>query len=156
MKVFTVKKENEDELNSKPQDKVSYINLNKKEKFNYIVIRNPSDSNEICTIKNIKILSKDETNGICLMHGEEELFRGKGEVNSADKLGIFNIESRVQRYQDNKKTELIRSELSENKECDILMDSVLIVLPKGCLFIKLDNEVSNLRMNIDWTSEKIY
>ncbi|QGU93950.1 hypothetical protein GOM49_01310 [Clostridium bovifaecis] len=155
MKVFTVKKENEDELKSKHRDKVSYISLNKKDKFNYIVIRNPSDSNEICTIKNMKILSENETNGICLMHGEEEMFRGKGEVNSADKMGIFNVESRIQRYQDNKKIELIRSKLSKNKECDILRDSVLIVLPKGCLFIKLDNEVSNLRMNIDWTSEKI-
>jgi hypothetical protein len=155
MKVFTVRKEEED-LIDKSKDKTSYIRLNKKEKFNYIIIKNPSNSNEICTIKTIKIFIKDKGNEVCLMHGEEDLFRGAGDSECVGKIGIFNIETKIQRHKDNKKVELIRKKLLENEECDILKDSVLIVLPKGCLFIRLSNEVSNLHINIDWTSEKIY
>ncbi|MFU0825656.1 hypothetical protein [Clostridium sp.] len=154
MKVFTVRKEEED-LIDKSKDRTSYIKLNKKEKFNYIIIKNPSNSNEICTIKTMKIFIKDEDNELCLMHGEE-LFRGEEDSECTNKIGIFNIKTRMQKYKDNKKVELIRKKLLRNEECDILKDSVLIMLPNGCLFIRLNNEVSNLNISIDWTSEKIY
>lgn len=155
MKVFAVKKENEDEITNKPLEKVAYIKLVNKNKFNYIVIKNPSDSNEICTIKDIKILNVDSANGLCLMQGEEERVKEPEEVRVADNAGILNIESRLQEYEDNKKLQICRNEIVKNKECNILDKSVLIVLPKGCLFIKLDTEVDKLDLNINWISESI-
>jgi hypothetical protein len=155
VKVFAVKKEKEDEITNRTGEKISYIKLFNEDKFNYIVIRNPWDSNEICTIKDIKILNVDSTNGLCLMQGEDEKLKEREKIGVVDKVGIFNIESRFQDCEDNKKLQLCRNQLVENKECNILGDSVLIVLPKGCLFIKLDNEVAKLDVNINWTSESI-
>ena len=109
MKVFAVKKENEDEITNKPLEKVAYIKLVNKNKFNYIVIKNPSDSNEICTIKDIKILNVDSANGLCLMQGEEERVKEPEEVRVADNAGILNIESRLQEYEDNKKLQICRN-----------------------------------------------
>jgi len=154
VKVFAVKKEKE-EITNEAGEKVSYITLFNENKFNYIVIKNPSDSNEIYTIKDIKILNVDNTNELCLMQGEDEKLKESEEIRAVDKVGILNIESRLQEIEDNKKLQLCRNQLVENKECDILDDSVLIVLPKGCLFMKLDNEVTKLDVNIKWTSEPI-
>jgi len=155
VKVFTVRKEAED-LIDESKDRTSYIKLNEKEKFNYIIIKNPSNSNEICTIKTIKISIEDKDNELRLMHGEEELFRGLEDSKCTNKAGIFNIETKMQTHRDNKKVELERKKLLQNEECDILKDYALIMLPKGCLFIRLSDEVSRLNISINWTSEKIY
>lgn len=155
VKVFAVKKDKEEEITNKPLEKVAYIKLVDKNKFNYIVIKNPSDSNEICTIKDIKILNVEGTNGLCLMQGEDEKVKEPETIRAADNAGILNIESRLQTYEDNNKLQICRNQLVKNKECNILDNSVLIVLPKGCLFIKLDNEVDKLDLNINWVSESI-
>ncbi|MEA4827706.1 MAG: hypothetical protein VB130_13920 [Clostridium sp.] len=155
MKVFTVKKEMEEELSNKSREEVSSVKLCDKKEFNYIVIENPSDSNEICTIRNIKILSKDKNTQLCLMQGEEDRIKSSEEINITNKVGILNIQGGLKKCPDDEKIELSRDRILQNEECNILKDSVLIMLPKGCLFIKLDNEVYNLNIDINWTSEKI-
>ncbi|MEL7598251.1 MAG: hypothetical protein AAGU01_08630, partial [Clostridiaceae bacterium] len=73
-----------------------------------------------------------------------------------DKIGIFDIKIKQEEKADETNLEIQRNELLQNEECNILKESILILLPKGCLFIKLDNEVNDLHMNINWTSEKIH
>ncbi|MGY0374123.1 hypothetical protein [Clostridium sp. JNZ J1-5] len=155
MKVFTVKKEKEEELSNKSKEEVSSVKLCDKKEFNYIVIENPSDSNEICTIRNIKVLSTDKNTQLCLMQGEEDEIKISEGINITNKVGILNIQGRLKKCSDDEKIELSRDRILQNEECNILKDSVLIMLPKGCLFIKLDNEVYNLNIDINWTSEKI-
>ncbi|MCY6370029.1 hypothetical protein [Clostridium ganghwense] len=163
MKVFIVKKENEDKKEYEEQilGKEERISINKKEKFNYIVIKNPADSNNICTIEDIKVLNKDIPNKMWLMGGEEEelyeeVFEILDESTIGDKIGgVFSIKTKNESEEDNKKLEIKRNELLKNEECSILNDSVLIILPNGCLFIKLDKEVNDFYMNINWTSEEI-
>lgn len=155
MKVFVLKKE--DEIEDKQiEEKEDTIHIKKSEKFNYIVINNPKDSNSICTIKEIKILNKDIPNKLCLMGGEEELYKDIEEPTIIDKIGIFDIKIKQEEKADDRNLEIERNELLQNEECNILKESVLILLPKGCLFIKLDKEVNDLHMNINWTSEKIH
>lgn len=155
MKVFVLKKE--DEIEDKQiEEKEDTIYIKKSEKFNYIVINNPKDSNSICTIKEIKILNKDIPNKLCLMGGEEELYKDIEESTIIDKIGIFDIKIKQEEKVDETNLEIQRNELLQNEECNILKELVLILLPKGCLFIKLDNEVNDLHMNINWTSEKIH
>ncbi len=155
MKVFVLKKE--DEIEDKQiEEKEDTIHIKKSEKFNYIVINNPKDSNSICTIKEIKILNKDIPNKLCLMGGEEELYKDIEEPTIVDKIGIFDIKIKQEEKADDRNLEIERNELLQNEECNILRESVLILLPKGCLFIKLDKEVNDLHMNINWTSEKIH
>lgn len=155
MKVFVLKKG--DEIEDKQiGEKEDNIHIKKSEKFNYIVINNPKDSNSICTIKEIKILNKDIPNKFCLMGGEEELYKDIEENTTIDKIGIFNIKTKQEEKEDERNLEIERNELLKNEECNILKESVLILLPKGCLFIKLDQEVDDLHMNINWTSEKIH
>lgn len=155
MKVFTVKKENEDEITNVPKEKGSYIKVENEDKFNYIVIKNPSDSNKICVVKSIRILNKGKANEVCLMQGEEEMLGGRGQLKFIDNVGMLSIEGRIEKHENDMKVELSRRELWENEECNILGDSVLIMLPKGCLFIRLNREVSSFEMHIDWTSEEI-
>lgn len=155
MKVFVLKKE--DEIEDKQiEEKEDTIHIKKSEKFNYIVINNPKDSNSICTIKEIKILNKDIPNKLCLMGGEEELYKDIEEPTIIDKTGIFDIKVKQEEKADETNLEIQRNELLQNEECNILKELVLILLPKGCLFIKLDKEVNDLHMNINWTSEKIH
>ncbi|MCY6355610.1 hypothetical protein [Clostridium sp. ZS2-4] len=155
MKVFVLKKG--DEIGEKQiGEKEDNIHIKKSEKFNYIVINNPKDSNSICTIKEIKILNKDIPNKLCLMGGEEELYKDIEETTILDKIGIFNVKIKQEEKEDERNLEIETNELLENEECNILKNSVLIILPKGCLFIKLDKEVNDLHMNINWTSEKIH
>lgn len=155
MKVFVLKKE--DEIEDKQiEEKEDTIHIKKSEKFNYIVINNPKDSNSICTIKEIKILNKDIPNKLCLMGGEEELYKDIEQPTIIDKIGIFDIKIKQEEKADETNLEIQRNELLQNEECNILKESILILLPKGCLFIKLDNEVNDLHMNINWTSEKIH
>lgn len=155
MKVFVLKKE--DEIEDKQiEEKEANIHIKKSEKFNYIVINNPKDSNSICTIKEIKILNKDMPNKLCLMGGEEELYKDIEETTTIDKIGIFNVKIKQEEKEDDRNLEIERNELLQNEECNILKNLVLIILPKGCLFIKLDKEVDDLHMNINWTSEKIH
>lgn len=155
MKVFVLKKG--DEIQDKQiGEKEDNIHIKKSEKFNYIVINNPADSNSICTIKHIKISNKDIPNKLCLMGGEEELYKEIEENTIIDKIGIFDVKIKQEEKGNNENLEIERNELLENEECNILKNSVLIILPKGCLFIKLDKEVNDLYMNINWTSEKIH
>jgi hypothetical protein len=155
VKVFVLKKE--DEIEDKQiEEKEDTIHIKKSEKFNYIVINNPKDSNSICTIKEIKILNKDIPNKLCLMGGEGELYKDIEEPTITDKIGIFDIKIKQEEKEDERNLEIQRNELLQNKECNILKELVLILLPKGCLFIKLDKEVNDLHMNINWTSEKIH
>lgn len=155
MKVFVLKKGDEIE-NKQIGEKEDTIHIKKAEKFNYIVINNPKDSNSICTIKEIKILNKDIPNKLRLMSGEEELNKDIEETTIIDKIGIFNIKIKQEEKEDERNLEIERNELLQNEECNILKESVLILLPKGCLFIKLDKEVNDLHMNINWTSEEIH
>lgn len=155
MKVFVLKKGDEIQ-NKQIGEKEDNIHIKKSEKFNYIVINNPADSNSICTIKEIKILNKDVPNKLCLMGGEEEVYKEIEGNTIIDKIGIFDVKIKQEEKGDNENLEIERNELLENEECNILKNLVLIILPKGCLFIKLDKEVNDLYMNINWTSEKIH
>lgn len=155
MNVFTVKKYKDDEIANSPKGNVSNIKLNKKEKFNYLIMENPYDSNKICTIKNIIIYDMDNVSSICLMCGEGELFKKKYKIMDFHNAGIFNVETRLTKMENNSTIELIKKDVLKGEKCSILDDTVLLVLPKGYICIKLDNEVSSLSLDIEWTSEEI-
>lgn len=155
MKVFTVKKYKDDEIANSPKGNVSNIKLHKKEKFNYLIIENPYDSNKICTIKNMIIYDMDNVGSICLMCGEGELFKKKYKIMDFHNIGIFNVETRLLKMEKTSERELIKKDISKGEKCNILDDTVLLLLPKGYICIRLDHEVCNLSFDIEWTSEEI-
>lgn len=155
MKVFTVKKEKEENLEEKLLDRISYFNFKEKNRFNYIIIENPSNSSKIYTIKDIEVLNKDNSNELCLMQGEASKEEKLLKVKITDKLGELNIATGIEENNNNVKTELVRNTLPQGRKYNILDESVLILLPGGCLFIKLKKEVQNLDIDVSWTSDDI-
>ncbi|WMJ79856.1 hypothetical protein RBU49_13405 [Clostridium sp. MB40-C1] len=152
MKIFIVRKENEMNEGKENSKKVT---IKKDEKFNYIIIKNPYDSNKICTINRIRVINKEIPNKICLMVGEEELYREWDEDSDVKKIDIFNFKIKNIQKEYNSNIEINSSDILMNEECNILKDFKIIMLPKGCIFIKLDKEVNFFNMNISWTSEEI-
>jgi len=77
-------------------------------------------------------------------------------MNVYKKLADLNLFDGIEKTNNNEEIELIKNSIKQNKRYNILGDSALIMLPGGCLSIKLKKEVSDLDINISWTSDDIY
>ncbi|MCY6484973.1 hypothetical protein OW763_11525 [Clostridium aestuarii] len=155
MKVFVTKRKDTDEVKNELVEKVDFIKICKNEKFNCITIKNPEDSNTICMLRGMEITSEEKDNKLRLIQGEDEFYRGEIESSKEYKIGIFNVKSELQIYNNNRNIELTRNTLLRNQKCNVLNDLELIILPKGCIYIKLDEEVCDFNIKINWTSEEI-
>ncbi|KOA18899.1 hypothetical protein CLHOM_26390 [Clostridium homopropionicum DSM 5847] len=156
MKVFTVKKEKEETLDEKTFGVVSSLNFKGRDNFNYIIIENPSDSRKIYIIKNLDVMIRECNNELSLMQGETDKMNKISKMNGYKKLADLNLFDGIEKNNNNEEIELVKNIINQNKRYNILNDSALIMLPGGCLSIKLKKEVSDLDININWTSDDIY
>ncbi|MCY6959182.1 hypothetical protein [Clostridium brassicae] len=155
MKIFIVRKENELDEEKQKDEKVQRVAIKEDEKFNYIVIKNPYDSNKICIINDIEILNQGVPNKLCLMVGEEDLYRDINDNSHVKKFDILNFKTKNIQKGNESNIEISSRDILINEECNILNKFTIIMLPRGCIFIKLDKEVNFFNMNINWTSEEI-
>lgn len=153
MKVFVVKKEiyaQNDEYIHREE-----VNIREEEKFNYIIIKNPSDSNRVYTFSTVYMSNESEDNEACIMVGEEDMYddvEGKLIQCQSD-----NFELKVKSVANKclNKLEVCTQKIFIDKPCDILKDKSLVILPKGCLFIRFKKQINKLNFIINWTSENI-
>lgn len=156
MKVFTVKKEKEETSEDKTFGVVSTLNFKGRNNFNYIIIENPCNSRKIYIIKNLNVMIRECNNELSLMQGETDKIIKTSKMNVYKKLADLNLFDGIEKNNNSEEIELAKNIIKQNKKYDILSDLALIILPGGCLSIKFKKEVSDLDININWTSDDIY
>jgi hypothetical protein len=95
-------------------------------------------------------------NELSLLQGEADKINKTSKMNAHKKLADLNLFDGIEKNYNNEEIELVKNIVKQNKKTKILDDSELIILPGGCLSIKLKKEVSDLDIKINWTSDDIY
>lgn len=150
MKVFTVEKLLKDDLQViDSMENKSFIKIEENNEFNFITIQNPTESNRICILEDIDFKLGDKDSMISLMIGEmnfnKTLFRD---------TNTFNVNYELKKDKD-KNLEVCSIGLYKDESKNILKNFLFFLLPKGCIFVKLDKAVNNLELTIKWREEII-
>ncbi|MFD3155508.1 hypothetical protein ACFIJ5_01295 [Haloimpatiens sp. FM7330] len=148
MKGFVIEKNDEHYTENLSLHQID-TEINRKKEFNNVSIINPVNSNCICIINSINIgCANDEFKILVGEQVDEKL--------NKDKQGAFYI------FCD--KLHLMKDELlhistirkCNNSSIEILKKQFIILLPKGCIYIKTDNPIKNIKIRMNWVEEKIY
>lgn len=151
MKVFTVEKmpNNSFQIKNTRQNK-SFIKIEENDDFNFVTIQNPIESNRICILEDIDFKLCDNDNMISLMIGEmnfnnKTLFRD---------TNTFNVSYELKKDEE-KNLEICSMRVCKNELKNVLKNFLFFLLPKGCIFVKLDKSVRDLEFTIKWHEEII-
>lgn len=151
MKVFAVEKIAKGDLQVKnTRENKSFIKIEEDSEFNFITIQNPTESNRICILEDIDFKLGDKDNMISLMIGEmnynKTLFRA---------TNTFNVNYELKKDRD-RNLEICSMRMYKDESKNVLKDFLFFLLPKGCIFVKLDKSVKDLEFTIKWREEAIF
>lgn len=150
MKVFTVEKMPNDNLQLKnTRENKSFMKIEEGGEFNFLTIQNPIESNRICILEDIYFKLADNDNRVSLMIGEinfnKTLFRD---------TNTFNVSYELKKDED-KDLKICSTRVYKNELKNVLRNFLFFLLPKGCIFVKLDKSVKDLEFTIKWREEII-
>lgn len=150
MKVFTVEKMPNDNLQLKnTRENKSFMKIEEGNEFNFLTIQNPIESNRICILEDIYFKLADNDNRVSLMIGEinfnKTLFRD---------TNTFNVSYELKKDED-KDLKICSTRVYKNELKNVLRNFLFFLLPKGCIFVKLDKSVKDLEFTIKWREEII-
>lgn len=150
MKVFTVEKMPNESLKLKnTRENKSFMKIKECDEFNFLTIQNPVESNRICILEGIDFKLSDNDNIISLMIGETNFNK-----TLLRDINTFNVSYELKKDED-KDLEICSMRVSKNELKNVLRNFLLFLLPKGCIFVKLDKSVKDLEFTIKWSEEII-
>lgn len=150
MKVFTVEKIPNDSLKLKnTRENKSFMKIKESDEFNFLTIQNPIESNRICILEGIDFKLSDDDNMISLMIGETNFNK-----TLLRDINTFNVSYELKKDED-KNLEICSMRVCKDELKNVLRNFLLYLLPKGCIFVKLDKAVKDLEFTIKWSEEII-